>query len=89
MLELLIAAAATAATPTTMEVTPHRLKRDGVTATYTRSVTADGTIHLIGTYEDSSRSKFGRDRFHFKVRGNEVQGDVGGLAYVFSRPRAK
>lgn len=81
MLALLIAAAATSATPT-VEVTTRRVDSHGVRASYTRTLEADGTIHLRGHYEGASRTPF-----HFQVKGDKVVGKVGGIATVFSRPR--
>ena len=89
MFELLIAAAATAATPT-LEVTPRRMQKDGVSAIYTRSVDANGTVHLIGTFEDDSRSShIGRSRFHYKIKGDKVEGSGDGVAYAFPRPKVR
>ena len=58
------------------------LDANGVKATYTRSVDADGTVHLKGRYEDRSRT-----RFHYKLRGNKVDAEIGGVPYVFEAPR--
>jgi hypothetical protein len=84
MFALLITAAAASSMTPTLDVTPRTMERDGVRATYTRSVDADGTIHLRGTYDDASRSPF-----HYKVEGRRVRGVVDGLALNFKRPRAR
>lgn len=83
MFAFLIAAAASSMTPT-LELSPRSIERDGVKATYTRSVDTDGTVHLRGTYDDGSRSPF-----HYRVQGNRVRGTVDGVATVFKRPRAR
>lgn len=83
MFALLVTAAAASMTPT-LEVTARSLDRDGVRATYTRTVEADGTVHLRGRYEDNSRTPF-----HFRVKGDMVRGKVDGLAVAFPRPRSE
>jgi hypothetical protein len=88
MIELLIAAAATAATPT-LEVSARRVDAGGVRATYTRSVDADGTIHLIGTYEAKNRSPLGKTPFHYQVKGDKVVGKVGSYRTEFDHPRSR
>lgn len=82
MLELLVAAA-TAATPIT-SLPVRRVDAAGVRATYTRAVDADGTIHLVGTYEDGQ--PFGGTRFHYRVKGDKVFGHIDGVAHNFARP---
>lgn len=83
MLTLLIAAAATAqAAPTAPTV--HRINQDGVRASFSRSVDSDGTVHLRGV--TSGRE---RNRFHYRVVGNNVLADIEGVTYVFAAPRAR
>jgi hypothetical protein len=84
MFALLITAAAASSMTPTLELTPRTIDSNGVRATYTRSVDADGTIHLRGTYDDASRSPF-----HYKVDGRRVRGTVDGVAFNFKRPRAR
>jgi hypothetical protein len=83
MFALLITAAASTMTPT-LDTAPRRINVDGVRATYTRTVDADGTVHLKGVYLDS-----GRTRFHYTVRGDQVEGRVGSAALTFKRPGAR
>jgi hypothetical protein len=82
MFLFITAAAAAAMTPTTAG-TPRTLDMDGVRATYTRSVDADGTVHLRGRYTDGDNSAF-----HFRVRGRQVEGRRGNEIVAFQLPRA-
>jgi hypothetical protein len=80
MFSLLIAAAAAASsTSPTLEFTDRRINTNGVRATYTRSVDADGTIHLTGVYGP------GRTRFHYRVKGDQVEGLADGVRVSFRR----
>jgi hypothetical protein len=84
MFALLITAAAASSMTPTLDVAPRTMNSNGVRATYTRTVDADGTIHLRGTYDVVSRSPF-----HYKVDGRRVHGNVDGVAFNFKRPRAR
>lgn len=84
MFALLITAAAASSMTPTLEVTPRTIESSGVRATYTRTVDANGTVHLRGTYDDASRSPF-----HYKVQGRRVHGIVDGVVLNFKRPRAR
>jgi hypothetical protein len=82
MFALLITAAAASLTPT-LELAPRSIDVEGVRATYTRTVAADGTVHLKGVYKGADRR-----RFHYTVRGDHVTGQIDGVAVVFQRPRS-
>lgn len=83
MFALLITAAAASLTPT-LELAPRNMDVEGVRATYTRTVDADGTIHLKGFYKNG-----GRQRFHYVVKGDQVDGQVDGVSLTFRHPRAR
>lgn len=59
---------------------PRTINRDGVSATYTRSVDANGTVHLQGRYHG------GGDKFHYQIRGRKVEGRVGNAKVAFALP---
>lgn len=72
--------AAALLTPTTASM-PRKINLDGVRATYTRSVDANGTVHLRGRYHGEGSS------FHYRVRGGRVEGQVGKTSVTFPAPR--
>jgi len=59
---------------------PRTINLDGVRATYTRRIDADGTVHLQGRYHG------GGDKFHYQVRGGKVEGKVGSAKVAFAIP---
>lgn len=83
MFALMITAAAASMTPS-VDVTARKLDRDGVRAIYTRTVDADGTVHLRGKYDNA-----GGAPFHYRIKGSKVKGTIDGVAYVFPRPRTR
>ena len=75
-------AAAIATTLPTATAMPRSINLDGVRATYTRSVDADGTVHLRGRYHDKSVNTF-----HYRIRNNQVRGEVGAASVAFTASR--
>lgn len=82
MFALLMTAAAAQGLSPNADLSPRYLDANGVKATYTRSVDADGTLHLRGRYRDA-----GRTPFHFKVKNGKVDANIGGVPYVFEAPK--
>ncbi|WP_300975218.1 hypothetical protein [Sphingomonas sp. LHG3406-1] len=82
MFAIIAAAAAAAANPSAVTVNaPRSIEIDGVRAIYTRHVDADGITHLKGRYGGRNAT-----RFHFRVRGKEVEGWTGGAPVRFTMP---
>ncbi len=81
MFALLITAAAASLTPT-LDLAPRSIDIDGVRATYTRTVDADGTVHLKGVYKGAKR-----EHFQYTVRGDRVDGKIDGIPVAFEVPR--
>jgi hypothetical protein len=78
MFALIATAAAASALSPTLGDEARRIEANGVKATYTRSVSPDGTIHIKGNYEDAARTPF-----RYRVRGEWVEGRIGGSAVKF------
>jgi len=81
MFALLITAAAAQGMSVNADLMPRHLDADGVKAVYTRSVDADGTVHLRGSYRDH-----GRTLFHYKVKDGKVDATIAGVPYRFEAP---